>query len=75
MSSGEAHIGESGSPSVVRTDGARWVRPRQRSGLEAYAVAEEMVVLPPDGARVYALNESGKEVFAHDASSLATRSA
>jgi len=26
-------------------------------------VADEMVVLPPDGDRVYALNESGKEVF------------
>jgi hypothetical protein len=39
------------------------VRPRQRPGLDSYEVGGEMVVLPADGDRVYALNESGKEVF------------
>ncbi len=43
----------------------RPVRPRQRPGIEAYEVANEMVVLPSGGDRVYALNESGKEVFQH----------
>ena len=57
------HAGDEERKSPHR-DGSRRARPRQRAGLEAYEVADEMVVLPPDGARVYALNESGREVFA-----------
>ena len=44
-------------------DAARRIRPRQRGGLDAYEVANEMVVLPQDSDLAYALNESGKEVF------------
>lgn len=39
------------------------IRPRQRERLKAYEVADEMVVLPADHDRAYALNQSGKEVF------------
>jgi Coenzyme PQQ synthesis protein D (PqqD) len=47
----------------AQRDGARQVRPRRHQGLETYDIGGEMVVLPRDGERVYALNESGKQIF------------
>jgi hypothetical protein len=38
-------------------------RPRQRDDLVAFPVADEMVLLPPSGDLVYALNDSGRAVW------------
>ncbi len=48
---------------VAPPGSARKIRPRQEERLKAFEVANEMVLLPPDQDRVYALNESGKEIF------------
>jgi hypothetical protein len=48
---------------AARSEAARRIRPRQRQNLDTYKVADEMVVLPPEGDRIYALNASGRDVF------------
>ena len=48
---------------VVSRSSPHGPRPRQRDGLVAFPVADEMVLLPSSGELVYALNDSGRAVW------------
>lgn len=39
------------------------LRPKEKPGLTAYPVADEMVLVPESGGKVYALNPSGKAIW------------
>jgi hypothetical protein len=47
----------------LSTDLARTQRPRRRSDITAFPVANELVLLPPEGSHAYALNESGAAIW------------
>jgi hypothetical protein len=47
----------------VRNPPGLATRPRQRPGFVAFAVADELVLLAPDGDRAHALNRSGAAVW------------
>jgi hypothetical protein len=47
----------------LSTDLARTQRPRRRSDITAFPVANELVLLPPEGNQAFALNESGAAIW------------
>lgn len=63
MDDGSGELETPGEVAPAHRGGPRRIRPRQYDRLESYEVANEMVVLPAGEDRVYALNESGKEIF------------
>lgn len=45
------------------SDASKRIRPRRRAGLEAFPVADELVLVPPATDRVFALNASGAAIW------------